>query len=178
MSKDSGVEFLRNKWRRMAWVLDIDRDGLVSKKDYAELADRTIEVGGLDPNSRQARQIRRKLLQTFDDLLGHINHGNPVTYDQVVGAFEGNLEELKRLAYLDWPFLFDVVDFNADGVIQKEEFRKFFYMFNLNASHADKVFDRIDLNGDGSLDMKEFMTYANGFLFITDESHPSRHFFP
>jgi len=70
-----------------------------------------------------------------------------------------------------------MIDTSGDGFIQREEFRRWFYMIHQSAEDADKVFDWIDLDKDGKLDLKEYMIFGEKFFFSTDETHPSKNMF-
>lgn len=59
-------DILRRKWQHFAYCLDHNKDGLVTRQDHQELAERAIVEGNLDPNSLQAKQIRRKLGQVHN----------------------------------------------------------------------------------------------------------------
>jgi len=65
---EAGRKFLEKKWRHFAYTMDHDKDGYVSREDHLDFANRAIEMGGIDPNSTQAVQIRRKILQVVHSL--------------------------------------------------------------------------------------------------------------
>jgi len=168
--------FLRKKWRHFASVLDYDKDGKVSREDHQSLAERAVAAGGIDPGSKQARQIHTKINQSYDDLFACIKNGEPATYEEVVDSLYARIDEFKRCIHQNTHAFFDMIDSNADGMIQLSEFRQYYYIFGLKAVEADQVFKMIDTDGDGVIDRNEFIDFVLKFFFLEDESHPSKNY--
>ena len=167
--------FVLRKWRYFLSVLDVDKDGFISRKDHEKIAERAILVGKIDPSSLQAFQVRNKVMQTYEDLYGKA--GKPLSYDEAIKSYSENSWDLRRVLGQNSNAFFDMIDFDGDGFIQPSEFRQFFEIFFLDVNGADPVFQCIDLNKDGKLSRGEFATFTEQFFFSTDENHPSKNFY-
>jgi len=54
--------------------------------------------------------------------------------------------------------IFDMIDKDGSGRMDKDEFKKFFQSQNIpyDLSEIDKIFNDLDEDGDGTIDMEEF----------------------
>lgn len=76
--------------------------------------------------------------------------------------------------------IFDLLDFNRDGEISKEELRESFLKFNdpalrsalglgdRSTSEADAIFNTIDTNGDGQISKEELSAYLSSKGYAAD----------
>jgi len=115
--------------------MNVAGDGLLSRNDYASLAERYIELGKLD--GVKAKQVRRKLVKIWDDFLASSSTDDKIdeaTYLQAVKD-RGDLQLETCILFFDlW---FDVIDLNGDGVIGKKEFALFLNVFGVdNATYC------------------------------------------
>jgi Ca2+-binding EF-hand superfamily protein len=176
MSGEHG-EFWNRKIRTFFRVIDFDNDGFVTHKDYEAMAQHFIDVGHLD--EVKAKQAKRKFMQIWEKFFGVTERTTgPLTMEAFVDCKRrSGLAKLTRAANEIFAALFDLIDLNGDGVIQKDEFEKFYNVVKLDEKAAAETFKAIDTNGDGLLSADEFITAGIDFFNGDDESSPYRFLF-
>jgi Ca2+-binding EF-hand superfamily protein len=122
--------------------------------------------------------VRRKFSQLWNQFFGYEAKTGKVTVDVYLEALrKRGKAKLTRIIIEMFVILFDLIDINGDGVIQKDEFKKFYGIFKLNAVAAAETFKAIDTNKDGTLSADEFVTAGIDFFTSDDENSPYQFLF-
>jgi len=101
-----------------------------------------------------------------------------VTEDELVDSFnEAGAPVLKEICQKTCAMTFQAIDADGDGLIQVEEYRNFFRLFNKDDSIADKSFETIDLDKDGVLSVEEFTKSWMEFMTGSDQTSPYQFMF-
>jgi len=170
----AGSEFWDNKMKMFFKRLDFNRNGELTYEDYRLRADRFIELGKL-PEQR-AREVRDKYLQVWTENFEQKTKLKRIDQQAFLEIFRGEegKEALLRAVDQSLRLGFDIVDSNADGVIQLEEFTRFYWAYGFTEDVAKTAFEALDTNGDGLLSIDEYMSAAHEFVnSAVDNGTPS-----
>jgi len=172
--KEATNEFWETKMKMFFQRLDFNRNGELSYEDYRLRADRFIELGKL--SEQRAREVRDKYLQVWRENFEQktkLKRINQQTFLEIFRGEEGK-EALQRAVNQSLRLGFDIVDSNADGVIQLDEFIHFYWAYGFTEDVAKTAFEALDTNGDGLLSIDEYMAAAYEFVnSAVDNGSPS-----
>jgi len=172
-------QFVEAKRRRFFAVLDVDKDGQVTRKDYEEFGKRSAADSRGD--RKKKAQIREHFVKVWEKLFDVEGKRKQVNVDEFL-AFLGKKEEAEELhkIYLDIAsLLFEVVDFDADDIIQWQEFQIFYRLFGIANDNdtALKSFEAIDKDADGKINKEELVKAFLDFLVGKNQKSPYTQFF-
>ena len=158
--------FWNKKIRSYLKVTDVDKDGLISRRDFELIAKRQKEFGGL--SDERSAELRKHLMEMCDIL--QLTEGSPgFTYDQYIDKYAAYAAEYaqpgKTPAYM--LLFFAGLDLNGDGYISLEEWTIHYKCLGVDTKHAKASFDAIDTNGDGKVSFDEFDAYHREYFTST-----------
>lgn len=151
--------------------VDIDKDGVITKKDFDQMADRFIAEGSLKPERGQA--LRESLFAVWEKFWHHLGGEDREKIEK--GPFVDAMKHIvacpnaKEILKAPLPFFFAAVDSNEDGQISEEEYVTFFKCIGIEPTLAGASFKAIDANHDGQLSEDEFVDAGMEF-FTSQES--------
>jgi len=166
-------DLLVRKYKKIFNVLDIDGDGVLTRNDYKELGDRFAAASHV--SDAKKAEIKKKFLDMWTSNFEEKATISLQFYLDVKLKLAGAHQRL--LAEAAGPIFFEAVDLDGDGLIQLEEFRKFFALTKGNDADADKAFKLIDTNSDGKLSNEEFCHGFVEFFGSKDPNSPFNSFF-
>jgi Ca2+-binding EF-hand superfamily protein len=154
--------------------LDIDQNGRVEREDFDGAARRIADVRGVGSSSPQYKALLSRyegIWQELRDGVGseHITLDEWLAYHEDLLSDRDRLEEgIVGLANV----IFDVLDADGDGLITRDEYRKYLEAHGLDAARADEVFQRLDRNDDGYISRAEVEHIVVDYYFKEDPSSP------
>jgi len=158
--------------------IDIDRDGVITKKDFDQMADRFIAEGSLSAERGQA--LRESLFAVWEKFWHHLGGEDreKIEKSQFVDAMKQIVAcpNAKEILKAPLPFFFAAVDANEDGQISEGEYSTFFKCIGIKADLAGTSFKAIDANNDGQLSMDEFVDAGMEFFTGEDTSNDTKYF--
>jgi len=173
-SEAADREFWERKMKMFFKRLDFNRNGELTWEDYRLRADRFIELGKLEDH--RAREVREKYLQVWTDNFEQKTNLKRINEQAFIELFQGSngKEALQRAMDESLRLGFDIVDRNADGVIQLDEFIHFYWAYGFTEDVAKTAFKALDTNGDGLISFDEYMAAAHEFIKSSvDNGSPS-----
>jgi Ca2+-binding EF-hand superfamily protein len=166
-----GEKFLELKWRKFFKVMDVDHDEKITKEDYVLMGER-FASSSLVPEERKA-VVEKHFVDIWNTLYNKDGKTTEVTADQLVHLFtEAGKSGLEKICKETCPLVFQAIDADGDGIIQIDEYRNFFRLFNKDVSMADKSFEGIDTNKNGVLSVAEFTEAWRDFMTSLDQKSP------
>ena len=167
------------KMRTRVARLDVDKDGVVSRKDFELMSERMCEYSNL--SEAQAKRVRAGFLKVAD--LVHLKEGVQFPVGEYAPKLSGTLlskqpEERRPMILNVYSPVFDVIDTNGDGHISMEEFKVYLKVVapDVSEEEAEHAFNTIDTNLDGKISREEFHDAAEDFFFGVEETEVSRVF--
>lgn len=146
--------------RRIFAMLDADADGTVSRDEYLARVDRVASAVGRtagDPRVAAARLAHEAVWQDMDaDADGH------VTFEQY-RAWAGQ-EAFERTCRPVLGSMFDLADADADGRLDRSEFRRLRTAMGNAENGVDEAFDNLDTDADGLVDRGDYLEAIRGFV--------------
>ena len=158
--------FFKKKLRCALKATDVDKDGMITRRDFELIAERQKEFGGV--SDERSAELRKHLME-FCDIL-QLTEGSPgLTYDQFIDSQVAYAVEYsqpdKTPGYM--PAFFAGLDLNGDGHISLEEWTTHYKCLGIDQKHAKTSFDAMDTDGDGEISYDEFVAYHREFYFTT-----------
>jgi len=151
-------------------------DGKIRRSDYEAAAERYIELGKLE--GVQAKQVRRKATQIWDDFLAPAAPNGEIPVDDALEGFRSRSDKLLETCILIFGVLFDLIDVSGDGVIQKEEYALFLKVVNADEEGVlVQAFGAIDTDGTGQISHDEFIHAGCEYFMSDDDNLPSAYMF-
>ena len=107
-----------------------------------------------------------------------LTDGKPLNKEAYIEANKKNVksEHFRSLVYEVFRLWFASIDANEDGIIQEEEFVRFFKAIDLDSDSAKLTFQSLDSNQDGLVSLDEYVTAGMDFITSEDESTPGKLF--
>ncbi len=158
--------------------LDADGDGVVTEEDFDTIAERFIEVGGLD--NQGAEVLRSNLNAIWRNYwnAADTNRDGQVTGDEFVTSMTHVVSspELREKVGGPLPLFFKAIDANSDGMISATDYENFFKCIRIDPSLAEESFNAIDSDGDGVLSEDEFVAAGEEFFLSEDMHAPTQNY--
>jgi len=166
-------DFWKQKIRAHVRRLDINQDGVLTRKDFEDMSDRYKQLGL--QSKAKGQQMRAAFLAYWDDILDDYSKRNPVTSEVYIEALI-NLGEDKIIKYVNAieSTLFDLMDLNNSGFISQREFAHWFKVVGLDPKLAAETYTAIELRPDDTLSREEYMAAVKEFFIGEDQTSPYR----
>ena len=146
--------------RRIFAMLDADGDGTVAKDEYLARVDRVASALGRtadDPQVAAARLAHEAVWQDMDaDADGH------VTFEQYRDW--AGPETFERTCRSGLGSMFDLADADADGRLERTEFRRLRTAMGNPEHGVDEAFDNLDADADGLVGRDDYLEAIRGFV--------------
>lgn len=166
-------------WERKIsnWVnrIDLDKDGVISLKEFEWLSDRYLNVSKC--SEEEANELRTGLRQIWKVYFEEPSKNQPITakvYSEALRKF--GKPQLVMVVTNFFPRFFDIVDTDADGKIGLEEYRQFLDIFGMDPGDAEVAFGHLDTDKDGILSREEFLAASLECFCGDDETSPYQYF--
>ncbi len=158
--------------------LDANGDGVITEEDFDAIADRFIEVGGLDNQGAEALRSNLNAIWTNYWNAADTDRDGRVTPDEFVTSMTHvvSAPELREKVGGPLPLFFKAIDANSDGEISATDYENFFKCIGIDPSLAEGSFNAIDSNGDGVLSEDEFVAAGEEFFLSEDVNAPTQNY--
>ena len=156
--------FWNKKLDRAIRVRDVDKDGVITRKDFELVAQRYKDLGGV--SGEQLQRVQECLMKMCDSV-GLTDDTKQFTYE----------EFKRRHAHVDnqlgttntiFRTMFNCLDINGDGVVSMNEWELHYKCMGIDPKHAKASFEAMDTNGDGVVSLEEFTAYHVEFFSTTE----------
>jgi Ca2+-binding EF-hand superfamily protein len=167
------TEFQRQKLPRLFSIHDLNGDGVITRRDFEDYAERIARTRGWGASSPQAKDLSQRFLTfwqgleevgarrgrkevSLQDWLEYWDRilGNPPLYDQLI-------EPIARM-------VFTMLDRDGDGAVTESEYSQIYQSGSVDRGGAAEAFARLDLDHDGRLSVDEILTLADQFFRSQD----------
>jgi Ca2+-binding EF-hand superfamily protein len=171
--------FRQEKITREFHLLDVDRDGVISQRDFDAAADRLVASMGLDPEDEAAQAIHRERRQIWEELCvaADFDQSGAVDLREYLDFYRGLTEAMSVERPTGWFRRVSAVhlhsmDLDKDGQISLEDYRTFLEAHGAREIDAAACFERLDLDGNGFLDPEENVLLSLHYYLGDDPSLP------
>jgi len=160
-------------------LFDFDKNGVIEKRDFEELAVRYAKSRGLDSDMPQTNPYYQKYLTMWNEIVKEVDgefgsespeglYDGKITVDEWNRFWINKLKtgEAKDIAQLWTGIIFDLIDADDDGQINLQEYGNFLLTHELQTAGiiADELFQRIDINQDGVISKIELVNNIKLFF--------------
>jgi Ca2+-binding EF-hand superfamily protein len=169
------AEIWRRKIRTFFHRLDVDDDGVISKREIDLFAERLIAAKKADPVLQE--KIRKRTDDIWHKFTGSTKTDEKgfLTEAMLIASLKKQLSDPKLKVTLQESCrnFFDLANIVEDGYLQFQEYRKAFDNMGLSdTSFAEQSFNVIDTDQDGKLTRDEFTHACMECLLSEDEDSP------
>ncbi|XVS61323.1 EF-hand domain-containing protein [Actinosynnema sp. CA-299493] len=154
--------------------MDGDGDGRVTWADYRRTVERFLDGYRLAADGREGLALRTAYQVWWLELQRHAGGADGLTKDEYVSATRAAVGDTSRANLVDGlsHALFDVMDGNDDGLVDRAEFARLLSLRGFTGPAADGVFDGLDLDRDGFISRPEYVRSWRDFFFADDPDSP------
>lgn len=171
-------KFLTSKLFYLFQLFDVDKNGVLQKRDFELIADKVRTQLGYEENSKEHLHIASKSVFFFKKITSElvVEKKDEIKIVEWLEFFRGNVIEnqdeieLAEFVQLLLGFIFGVFDENHDGYLSLKEYQEIFHIFGINRSESLEVYKKLDYNGDDKLSRYELSLAVETFLISNDES--------
>lgn len=180
------TDLQKRKLMKLFCMYDAKNLGVLKFADFEALAQRLAELRGWKPDTAAFEQALTQyvLLQwnrmraLIQEKLNHL-HTNHISLDEWLAYYDIVLSDKayeKELMLLP-EAIFNVVDVDESGNLDKEEWANLFRVYNIPVIYVEETFNRIDTDGDGVLSKNEVVAMLQDFLYSNDPNNPGNFMF-
>lgn len=163
--------FQCQKLERFFDLVDVQKDGTVTKEDFIEWGRRVSHSSGITFDS----EIQRAFLTVYNSYFGNGTGESVEQWVEFIGMMS-NLPNAIEMGANTAVKIFQAIDSNHDGHVSFNEFRVFIEALGLSSKDAEMSFRMIDKDGNGELSKKEVSEAFAHYLFDKEPS-PAQNFF-
>ena len=156
--------FWNKKLDRAILVTDVDKDGLITRKDFKLLSQRYQQLGSL---TAEQQQRIHACLTKLCDLVGLTDDTKQFTYEEFKRR-HANVPDISQVLATNFRIAFDALDIDGDGVVSIKDWELHYKCMGIDPKHAKASFEAMDTNGDGVVSLEEFTAYHVEFFSSTD----------
>jgi Ca2+-binding EF-hand superfamily protein len=159
---------------RLFEATDSNRDGHVEWSDYERIVDLYLSKFKVDRNSSKAQALRATHMMFWTEVLRHGPGEDRLTKEEYLHAVRSAALDTSRFNLVEGVpnAIFDVIDRNDDGSIDKQEFARFLQVWEITDPAAMEVFTRLDADGDGTISRQEYIRSWREFFYSDSPDVP------
>lgn len=166
------TEFRQRKLRHLFNFYDVNRDGRIGPVDFELAASALLAEYGADKGSVRTEAIRALFAEHWRYLKRYMDtdKDDSLSYKEFsarYGILLQQEESTETLAYAKTDFMFQLIDSDGDGVINRNEYVNYLCAHGVSPSGAERSFDQLDHDLSGTLTRDEVLNAA--FTFLASE---------
>ena len=155
--------FWIKKLDRAVRLRDVDKDGVITRKDFKLVAQRYKDLG--DVSGEQLQSVHESLMKLCNPV-GLIDDTKQFTYEEFKRRLANiNLVEVNNTLVRT---IFDGLDINGNGVVSMKEWELHYKCMGLDPKYAKASFEAMDTDGHGVVSLEEFTAYHVEFFSSTE----------
>ncbi|MEM7117928.1 MAG: EF-hand domain-containing protein [Chloroflexota bacterium] len=162
----------RAKFTHYFHVTDLTGDGVITKADYLQAADKVIATLGLDTASQFAQMLKAGYEQYWNAITVADKDGNnEVSLEEWIDHFYNlglNKEMVEAIVIARGNMVIQIFDTDRDGKVSKDEWATFFKAVGYPESEYEIAFSKLDTDGSGYLSQEE-LNVAGREFFSSDD---------
>jgi Ca2+-binding EF-hand superfamily protein len=177
MASDS----LERKFTREFETLDVDNDGFISRSDFERIADNLASALGLEPGSPKSDAIHARYMLWWEGVAvrdkdgdGRVDLAEWLAYDEEITS---SPETYQKVLEAGADELFQMLDFDDDGVISLAEYATWIGSYGVNDVIAKEAFEHLDTSGAGRLSQDETRERVREYYQSEDPDAPGNWLF-
>lgn len=174
-------EFLIRKMILGFYRMDVNQDGYVDADDFRTIAERIAQMRGVSAGTAQHGSIINTLQDHFQMYFMHAdrNGDGKIAIREFLQSTEGlvTVDGFVETGLQQNGRLFDTLDLDNDGKIEKDEYGFFLQAAGVRPDDATTAFNRIDLDNDGVISRDEFALAIHQYFTSENLDDPGNWFF-
>ncbi|MFC5723497.1 EF-hand domain-containing protein [Streptomyces gamaensis] len=146
--------------RRVFAMMDRDGDGVISADDYLSRIDRVVKATGRTEDDPLVATARAKGLKAWGVM--DANADGRLTFEEYDAWVDG--EKFDTICQYALGSLFDLVDADGDGALDRAEFTTLRTALNNPPGNAEAAFGALDTDGDGRVARGAYLAAIRAYV--------------
>jgi Ca2+-binding EF-hand superfamily protein len=162
-------------------TLDVDNDGFVSKADFERIASNLASALGLEPGSAKSEAIHGRYTVWWEGIAtrdkdgdGRVDLAEWLDYDQEITSSPETFQQVLEAGADE---LFQILDFDDDGVVSLEEYTTWIGSYGVSDVMAKEAFAHLAASGSGRLSRAETRERVREYYQSEDPESPGNWLF-
>ena len=155
--------FWNKKLDRAIRVRDVDKDGVITRKDFELVAQRYKDLG---VSEEQLQRVQDSLMKMCDSV-GLTDETKQFTYEEFKRR-HANVDIQLGTTNTIFRTMFNGLDINGTGVLSMKEWELHYKCMGLDPKYAKASFEAMDTSGNGVVSLEEFTAYHVEFFSSTE----------
>lgn len=161
-------------------AFDQNGNGYLEAEDFQIIVQALASEFGVQ-NSPRHFALATAYNALWGELLRHsdTNQDGRISLDEFIANGQQAIADSSRINVVDYlgSSVFEVVDANGDGYVDREEFARLQRAFRATGEGASETFDAIDADGDGRMSHSEFLQGVRDYFTSPHYDKPGSWFF-
>lgn len=179
------TELQKRKLMKLFCMYDACNLGVLKISDFERLAQQLADLRGWKPGTAAYEKITSQYLFRWNRIRAeikqtlHIRNDAQVNLDEWLSYYDIvlNDQRYERELLALGEAVFNVVDIDESGHLDKEEWTALFRAYNIPVVYVDETFAHIDHNGDGVLSKEEVLLMIREFYYSNDPNAAGNYMF-
>ncbi len=179
------TQLQKRKLTKLFSMYDTANNGSLKLSDFEQVAHRLAQLKGWKENTPEYQTLQEHYAYRWIHLRGDIKnatHHHPdyqidlnewFEYHQQLLEDEQFRKDIESLGAV----IFEVVDLDENGQLDKQEWKTLFQVYNLPVVYCDNTFAHLDSDEDGFLSRPEILSFLQEFYFSNEPSAKGNYMF-
>ena len=160
-------------------LFDFDGNGVIEKKDFVDLAKKHAELTGKATDDLRDQLYYRTNIHLWNQIESHVDGEYGAEIPE--GIFDGKITPTEWYKYwidriytdkpnevaFNWVnLIFDLVDEDGSGTIDRNEYKKFLELYNFSnvENVIEEIFNLVDTDKNDEISKEEMINNISGFF--------------
>ncbi|HKW03355.1 MAG TPA: EF-hand domain-containing protein [Vicinamibacterales bacterium] len=172
----------RRKLATLFKLHDLDHDGILTRTDFEQYADRLAGARGFRSGTAEHSTLLASFITMWDGLgsKADTNRDKQVTLDEWLAYYDTLVHQPAMYEQVGAPIaksVFGLLDANGDGVVTPDDYALLFGAGSADPQQAAAAFKRIDIDADGRVTPAELSRLLGEFFTSQNPEAPGNWLF-
>ncbi|MFI1936524.1 EF-hand domain-containing protein [Streptomyces purpureus] len=155
---------------RLFEATDVNADGYVEWADHQLIVERILDAYKTERDGQEGQTLKAAYAMAWQEVRRHAGGKERLNKAEYTAALRATVLDTSRFNLVEaLPHaVFDIIDTDGDGLIDKGEYQRWLEVWDITAPDAMNVFHALDTDGDGTISRQESVRSWREF-FLSDD---------